>query len=71
MSYTTHEYLNRMISIAIEDGIITDNDVVKIIDAHGSNDDEIAIDILSMVYQRRKDTVVLKEMQRIYRRGLH
>ena len=67
MSYTTHAYLNRMIDIAIEDGTITSDDVYKLTDLYGSNHENVMVDILSMVYQRRKDMKTLEEMQVVYR----
>jgi len=74
MSYTTHEYLNKMISIAIEDGTITADDIYRLVDLYGSAHEYIAIDILSMVYERRKDKKKLEQLQEIYRnarKGLH
>jgi len=69
--YTTHSYLNKMISIAIEDGTITADDIHRLVDLYGSNHEYIAVDILSMVYQRRKDKEKLERMQEIYRKNLH
>jgi len=69
--YTTHSYLNKMISIAIEDGTITADDIYCLVDLYGSAHEYIAIDILSMVYQRRRDKEKLERLQEIYRRGLH
>jgi len=66
-NYTTHEYLNRMIEIAIEDGTITSDDVYKLTDLYGSNHENVMVDILSMVYQRKKDMKTLEEMQVVYR----
>ena len=73
MSFTTHEYLNKMIAIAIEDGTITSDDVYRLVDLYGSDHENVMIDILSMVYQRRKDKRKLEEIQTVYRqyrRGL-
>jgi len=67
MSYTDHDYLNRMISIAVDEGIVTEEEILSVVDRRGNNDDYIAIDILSLVYQRRKDHQKLKEMQSVYR----
>jgi len=69
--FTTHSYLNKMIAIAIEDGTITVDDIYRLVDLYGSSHQDIAIDILSMVYQRRKDKAKLEELQEIYRNGLH
>jgi len=69
--FTTHSYLNKMIAVAIEDGTITVDDIYRLVDLYGSAHQDIAIDILSMVYQRRKDKKKLEELQRIYREGLH
>jgi len=73
VSFTTHEYLNKMIAIAIEDGTITSDDVYRLVDLYGSDHENVMIDILSMVYQRRKDKRKLEEIQTVYRqyrRGL-
>jgi len=67
--YTTHSYLNKMISIAIEDGTITADDIYRLVDLYGSAHEYIAIDILSMVYQRRRDKEKLERLQRVYREG--
>lgn len=67
MSYTAHDYLNKIIQIAIDDGTVTKDEMLRLIEAYGSNDDQIVIDILSMVYQRRKDHRRLEELQTIYR----
>jgi len=67
MSVNAHHYLNKIISIAIEDGTITSDDVFKLVDLYGSDHENVMIDILSMVYQRRKDTKKLKEIQSVYR----
>jgi hypothetical protein len=56
-----------MIDIAIEDGTITSDDVYKLTDLYGSNHENVMVDILSMVYQRRKDMKTLEEMQVVYR----
>jgi len=67
MSYTAHDYLNKIIQIAIDDGTVTKDEMLRLVEAYGSNDDQIVIDILSMVYQRRKDHRRLEELQTIYR----
>jgi len=67
MSYTDHDYLNRMISIAVDEEIVTEEEILSIVDLCGNNDDCIAVDVLSLVYQRRKDHQKLKEMQSVYR----
>jgi len=69
--FTTHSYLNKMIAIAIEDGTITVDDIYRLVDLYGSSHQDIAIDILSIVHQRRKDKAKLEELQEIYRNGLH
>jgi len=65
--YTTHAYLNKMISIAIEDGTVTADDIYRLVDLYGSNHEYVMVDILSMVYQRRKDKKKLEEIQLVYR----
>jgi len=67
MSVNGHHCLNKMISIAIEDGTITSDDVFKLVDFYGSDHENVMISILSMVYQRRKDTKKLEEIQSVYR----
>jgi len=68
--YTTHDCLNKMIAVAIEDGTITVDDIYRLVDLYGSAHQFIAIDILSMVYERRKDNnKKLEELQRIYHNG--
>lgn len=64
---TTSDCLNKMISIAIEDGTITYLDIHRLVEARGNNADFIAIDVLSMVHERRKDKQKLEHMQSIYR----
>jgi len=59
-----------MIAVAIEDGTITVDDIYRLVDLYGSAHQFIAIDILSMVYERRKDNnKKLEELQRIYHNG--
>ena len=65
--YTTHAYLNKMISIAIEDGTVTADDIYRLVDLYGSDHENVMIDILSMVWQRRKDKKKLEEIQLVYR----
>lgn len=67
MSYTAHDYLNKIIQIAIDDGTVTEDEMLRLVEVYGSNDDQIVIDILSMVHQRRKDHRKLEELQAIYR----
>lgn len=64
---TTSDCLNKLISIAIEDGTITYLDIHRLVEARGSNAEFIAIDVLSMVYERRKDLKKLEYMQSVYR----
>lgn len=66
-SFTAHECLNKIIAIAIKDGTITASDVHQLIECHGGADEDITVDILSMIYQRRSDLKLLKEAQAIYR----
>jgi hypothetical protein len=56
-----------MISIAVDEGILTEEEILSVVDLCGSSDDCIAIDVLSLVYQRRKDHQKLREMQSVYR----
>lgn len=66
--------LNKIVAIAIEDGTITCDDIHRLVDLYGTNHDQIAIDVLSMVYHRRRDKKKLEEMQTVYRKcksGLH
>lgn len=67
MSYTPHDYLNKIIQVAIDDGSITEDEIIRLIDIYGSDDEQITIDILSMVHQRREDKKKLQELQSIYR----
>jgi len=67
MSYTGQKYLNQMISVALDQEIVTQKEVLSILERHGAIDESIAIDIISTVYQRRRDCVELREMQRIFR----
>lgn len=68
MSYTDHPYLNKMIEIAIQDGTVTEKEIISLTEKIGSNHELIAVDILSMVYQRRKDrNKMLEKMQKVYR----
>jgi len=70
MSYTDHPYLNKMIEIAIDDGMVTKEEVESITSRYGSNHEGMAIDLISAVYQRRKDrrsTGTLERIQRVYR----
>lgn len=67
MSYTDRDYLNRMISVALNEQIVTEDEILLVIDRHGSTHESVAIDIISMVYQRCEDCGELREMQRIFR----
>lgn len=69
MSYTDHPYLNKMIEIAIDDGMVTEKEVESITSRYGSNHEGMAIDLISAVYQRRKDrdNKTLERIQRVYR----
>lgn len=68
MSYTDHPYLNQMIEIAIQDGTVTEKEVISVTGRYGNNDDNVAIDLISVVYQRRKDRSTTHErMQKVYR----
>ena len=68
MSYTDHPYLNKMIEIAIQDGTVTEKEVISVTGRYGSNDDNVAIDLISMVYQRRKErSTTHEQMQKVYR----
>ena len=71
MEYTTSDALNHIIRIAIDDGIVSEEEIHRIIDSHGTDDSAIVVDVLSIVYQRRDDQSALREMQRIFRNGIH
>ena len=66
--YTDHDCLNKIIALAIEDGTITCDDIYHLVDLYGTNYEQISVDVLSLVYQRRKDKKKLEEMQTVYRR---
>lgn len=67
MSYTPHDYLNKIIQVAIDDGSVSEDEMIRLVDTYGSDDEQITIDILSMVHQRREDKKKLQELQSIYR----
>jgi len=67
MKYTSRDYLNRMIAVAIENGTITASDVHRLIDVHGGNDEAAMVDILSMIWQRKKDKELLESAQVVYK----
>jgi len=67
MPYTPHDYLNKIIQVAIDDGSVSEDEMIRLVDTYGSNDEQITIDILSMVHERREDNKKLLELQAIYR----
>ena len=71
MEYTTSDALNHIIRIAIDEGIVSEEEIRRIIESHGTDDSAIVVDVLSIVYQRRDDESTLREMQRIFRNGIH
>lgn len=66
MRYTSHEYLDHMIQMAIDDGCISQREIERLTDVYGNNHEGIMIDILSMIFQRRKDLGKLQRFQRIW-----
>ena len=66
MRYTTNDYLNKMIAIAINDGTITANDIYVLIDQHGGNCEDIMIEIISIIWERKRDSRQLKDAQNIF-----
>ena len=66
MRYTTNDYLNKMIAIAIDDGTITANDIYVLIDQHGGNCEDIMIEIISIIWERKKDSRQLRDVQGVF-----
>jgi hypothetical protein len=56
-----------MIAVALDEGIVTHDEVLSVVERHGNVHESVAIDVISLVYQRRRDCSDLREMQRIFR----
>ena len=67
MKYTSRDYLDRMIAVAVEDGSIGEGEVLRILEIHGSNNEGAMVDILSAIWQRRKDRKLLENAQKVYK----
>jgi len=67
---TSHNYLNQIIEMAINEGVVSKNEIENLIELYGTNHRLIVVDILSFVYQRKQDQKqLLVKLQEIYRRG--
>ena len=67
MPYTDTEYLNRIIEGAVQLGVLTEEEAVSVASSRGSNHEMVAVDVLSLVYQRCSNKNELNSLQAIFR----
>lgn len=68
---TSHSYLNQIIEMAVDEGVVTKEEIENLIEMYGTNHRSVAVDIFSFVYQRKQDQKkTLTKMQEIYRREI-
>ena len=67
MKYKSQDYLNEMIAVAIENNVITADEVYSRSDLYGGNDEMAMVNILWMIWRRKNDKKLLETAQVIYK----
>jgi len=67
MKYRSQNYLDEMIAVAMENDVITTDEVYSRSDLYGGNDEMAMINILWMIWQRKNDKKLLETAQVIYK----